>query len=76
MYYQQILKRNVLSFKINVGQFQHWADLVTKINYHNFYMSDTGNLITAPTTSPLMLSWLRPCQCEDEIANEYPIVFI
>ena len=26
----------------NVGQFQHLADLVTRINYHNFYMSDTG----------------------------------
>lgn len=38
----------VLSFKLNVGQFPHLADLVTRINYNNFYMSDTGNLITAP----------------------------
>nr|XP_043628494.1 gamma-tubulin complex component 5-like [Erigeron canadensis]XP_043628495.1 gamma-tubulin complex component 5-like [Erigeron canadensis]XP_043628496.1 gamma-tubulin complex component 5-like [Erigeron canadensis] len=38
----------VLSFKLNVGQFPHLADLVTRINYNNFYMSDSGNLITAP----------------------------
>lgn len=38
----------VLSFKLNVGQFPHLADLVTRINYNNFYMSDTGNVITAP----------------------------
>lgn len=38
----------VLSFKLNVGQFPHLVDLVTRINYNNFYMSDTGNLITAP----------------------------
>ncbi|XP_076945276.1 uncharacterized protein LOC143616286 [Bidens hawaiensis] len=38
----------VLSFKLNVGQFPHLADLVTRINYNFFYMSDTGNLITAP----------------------------
>ncbi|MFS7916528.1 putative gamma-tubulin complex component protein [Helianthus anomalus] len=41
----------VLSFKLNVGQFPHLADLVTRINYNNFYMSDTGNLITAPPAS-------------------------
>ncbi|KAJ0941721.1 putative gamma-tubulin complex component protein [Helianthus annuus] len=40
----------VLSFKLNVGQFPHLADLVTRINYNNFYMSDTGNLITAPAS--------------------------
>lgn len=38
----------VLSFKLNVGQFPHLADLVTRINYNYFYMSDSGNLITAP----------------------------
>lgn len=37
----------VLSFKLNVGHFPHLADLVTRINYNYFYMSDNGNLITA-----------------------------
>ncbi|KAL8227385.1 hypothetical protein R6Q57_017217 [Mikania cordata] len=43
----------VLSFKLNVGQFPHLADLVARINYNNFYMSDTGNLITAPASDSL-----------------------
>ncbi|KAL8128154.1 uncharacterized protein LOC141721727 [Apium graveolens] len=43
----------VLSFKLNVGQFPHLADLVTRINYNYFYMSDSGNLVTAPATSKL-----------------------
>ncbi|KAL5984897.1 hypothetical protein ACLOJK_038733 [Asimina triloba] len=38
----------VLSFKLNVGHFPHLADLVTRINYNYFYMSDTGNLLTVP----------------------------
>uniref|UniRef100_A0A5B6YPJ1 Gamma-tubulin complex component n=1 Tax=Davidia involucrata TaxID=16924 RepID=A0A5B6YPJ1_DAVIN len=38
----------VLSFKLNVGHFPHLADLVTRINYNYFYMSDSGNVITAP----------------------------
>ncbi|XP_056693277.1 uncharacterized protein [Spinacia oleracea] len=38
----------VLSFKINVGHFPHLADLVTRINYNHYYMSDNGNMITAP----------------------------
>ncbi|KAL5725403.1 hypothetical protein ACHQM5_008550 [Ranunculus cassubicifolius] len=38
----------VLSFKLNVGQFPHLADLVTRINYNYFYMSDSGSLVTAP----------------------------
>ncbi|XP_062101066.1 uncharacterized protein LOC133806986 [Humulus lupulus] len=38
----------VLSFKLNVGNFPHLADLVTRINYNHFYMSDSGNLMTAP----------------------------
>ncbi|XP_038704303.1 gamma-tubulin complex component 5-like isoform X2 [Tripterygium wilfordii] len=37
----------VLSFKLNVGHFPHLADLVTRINYNHFYMSDSGNLMTA-----------------------------
>uniref|UniRef100_A0A2P2M756 Gamma-tubulin complex component n=3 Tax=Rhizophora mucronata TaxID=61149 RepID=A0A2P2M756_RHIMU len=37
----------VLSFKLNVGNFPHLADLVTRINYNYFYMSDSGNLMTA-----------------------------
>lgn len=36
----------VLSFKLNVGNFPHLADLVTRINYNYFYMSDGGNLKT------------------------------
>lgn len=40
----------VLSFKLNVGHFPHLADLVTRINYNNFYMSDGGNLMTAPSS--------------------------
>lgn len=36
----------ILSFKLNVGQFPHLADLVTRINYNYFYMSDSGSLIT------------------------------
>ncbi|XP_038897898.1 gamma-tubulin complex component 5-like isoform X2 [Benincasa hispida] len=39
----------VLSFKLNVGHFPHLADLVTRINYSYFYMSDSGNLRTAPS---------------------------
>ena len=40
----------VLSFKLNVGHFPHLADLVTRINYNYFYMSDTGNLRTLPSS--------------------------
>ncbi|XP_020529750.1 gamma-tubulin complex component 5 isoform X2 [Amborella trichopoda] len=40
----------VLSFKLNVGHFPHLVDLVTRINYNYFYMSDTGNLLTMPTS--------------------------
>lgn len=43
-----LLIMQVLSFKLNVGHFPHLADLVTRINYNYFYMSDSGNLITAP----------------------------
>ncbi|KAL6548858.1 hypothetical protein OROHE_008703 [Orobanche hederae] len=38
----------ILSVKLNVGQFPHLADLVTRINYNFFYMSDGGNLVTRP----------------------------
>ncbi|XP_010248230.1 PREDICTED: gamma-tubulin complex component 5 [Nelumbo nucifera] len=38
----------VLSFKLNVGHFPHLADLVTRINYNYYYMSDSGNLLTVP----------------------------
>ncbi|KAJ4844658.1 hypothetical protein Tsubulata_024215 [Turnera subulata] len=37
----------VLSLKLNVGHFPHLADLVTRINYNYFYMSESGNLMTA-----------------------------
>ncbi|TXG52340.1 hypothetical protein EZV62_021509 [Acer yangbiense] len=43
----------VLSFKLNVGHFPHLADLVTRINYNYFYMSDNGNLMTAPGSERL-----------------------
>ncbi|GFY86900.1 Spc97 / Spc98 family of spindle pole body (SBP) component [Actinidia rufa] len=43
----------VLSFKLNVGHFPHLADLVTRINYNYFYMSDNGNLVTAPGSETL-----------------------
>lgn len=33
----------VLSFKLNVGNFPHLADLVTRINYNYYYISDSGN---------------------------------
>ncbi|MQM03564.1 hypothetical protein Taro_036354 [Colocasia esculenta] len=39
----------ILSFKLNVGQFPHLADLVTRINYNHYYMSDKGNLLTTPS---------------------------
>ncbi|XP_072987393.1 uncharacterized protein [Typha latifolia] len=38
----------ILSFKLNVGHFPHLADLVTRINYNYFYMSNSGNLLTVP----------------------------
>ncbi|ONK64090.1 uncharacterized protein A4U43_C07F21980 [Asparagus officinalis] len=38
----------ILSFKLNVGHFPHLADLVTRINYNYFYMSNSGNLQTIP----------------------------
>ncbi|ONI32860.1 hypothetical protein PRUPE_1G390100 [Prunus persica] len=40
----------VLSFKLNVRHFPHLADLVTRINYNYFYMSDSGNLRTLPSS--------------------------
>ncbi|OMO96626.1 Spc97/Spc98 [Corchorus capsularis] len=40
----------VLSFKLNVGHFPHLADLVTRINYNNFYMSDGGHVMTASSS--------------------------
>lgn len=45
----------VLSFKLNVGHFPHLADLVTRINYNYFYMSDTGNLMIAPSSETVGL---------------------
>lgn len=35
-----------------MGHFPHLADLVTRINYNYFYMSDTGNLLTIPGSDP------------------------
>ncbi|KDP33175.1 hypothetical protein JCGZ_13440 [Jatropha curcas] len=43
----------ILSFKLNVGHFPHLADLVTRINYNYFYMSDNGSLKTAITSETI-----------------------
>ncbi|GAB2291372.1 hypothetical protein Dimus_025630 [Dionaea muscipula] len=45
----------VLSFKLNVGHFPHLADLVTRINYNYYYMSDSGNMIIAPGSEAVKL---------------------
>ncbi|GAB4846291.1 hypothetical protein Ancab_025292 [Ancistrocladus abbreviatus] len=45
----------VLSFKLNVGHFPHLADLVTRINYNYYYMSDSGNMIAAPGSDTVKL---------------------
>ncbi|CAA6659670.1 unnamed protein product [Spirodela intermedia] len=42
----------ILSFKLNVGQFPHLVDLVTRINFNHFYMSNSGNLLTTPSFEP------------------------
>ncbi|KAF9589504.1 hypothetical protein IFM89_025213 [Coptis chinensis] len=52
----------VLSFKLNVGQFPHLADLVARINYNYFYMSDSGNLLTVPGDDATVLKLGRPSQ--------------
>lgn len=39
-----------------MGHFPHLADLVTRINYNYFYMSDNGNLITAPGSGTVLWS--------------------
>ncbi|KAI5075340.1 hypothetical protein GOP47_0009416 [Adiantum capillus-veneris] len=36
----------VLSFKLNVGHFPHLAELVTRINYNFYYVSESGHLLT------------------------------
>ncbi|BBN01636.1 gamma-tubulin complex component 5 [Marchantia polymorpha subsp. ruderalis] len=36
----------VLSFRLNVGHFPHLADLVTRINYNYYYMTEDGQLST------------------------------
>ncbi|GFY96777.1 Spc97 / Spc98 family of spindle pole body (SBP) component [Actinidia rufa] len=54
----------VLSFKLNVGHFPYLADLVTRINYNYFYMSDNGNLVTALALKLSLLRWARPSLLE------------
>ena len=44
----------ILSFKLNVGHFPHLADLVTRINYNYFYMSESGNLMTAASSESVI----------------------
>ncbi|KAG7941580.1 hypothetical protein I3843_16G051700 [Carya illinoinensis] len=53
-FHQYVMDR-VLSFKLNVGHFPHLADLVTRINYNYFYMSDGGNLMIAPSSETVGL---------------------
>lgn len=48
-----ILAFQILSVKLNVGQFPHLAALVTRINYNCFYMSDGGILTKAPGSGTL-----------------------
>lgn len=50
----------VLSFKINVGHFPHLADLVTRINYNYYYMSEAGNMIVAPVSEAVKLGKAFP----------------
>uniref|UniRef100_A0A0D9X379 Gamma-tubulin complex component n=1 Tax=Leersia perrieri TaxID=77586 RepID=A0A0D9X379_9ORYZ len=38
----------ILSFKLNVGHFPHLADLVTRINYNHYYVSDSGTFSAIP----------------------------
>lgn len=38
-----------------MGHFPHLADLVTRINYNYFYMSDSGNLMIAPSSETVGL---------------------
>ncbi|GJM95261.1 hypothetical protein PR202_ga11973 [Eleusine coracana subsp. coracana] len=38
----------ILSFKLNVGHFPHLADLVTRINYNRYFMSDNGSFSAIP----------------------------
>lgn len=45
------LALQILSVKLNVGQFPHLAALVTRINYNCFYMSDGGILMPTPGTN-------------------------
>ncbi|KAL5224409.1 hypothetical protein ABZP36_011048 [Zizania latifolia] len=42
----------ILSFKLNVGHFPHLADLVTRINYNHYYMSDSGSFAAIPGSRP------------------------
>ncbi|XP_050227045.1 uncharacterized protein LOC126676799 isoform X2 [Mercurialis annua] len=50
----------ILSFKLNVGNFPHLADLVTRINYNYFYMSDSGNLMTATNSETVTSRMGKP----------------
>lgn len=42
----------ILSFKLNVGHFPHLADLVTRINYNHYFMSDSGSFSAIPGSRP------------------------
>ncbi|KAL6623488.1 hypothetical protein ACP70R_033367 [Stipagrostis hirtigluma subsp. patula] len=42
----------ILSFKLNVGHFPHLADLVTRINYNHYFMSDSGSFAAIPGSRP------------------------
>ncbi|KAK7828583.1 gamma-tubulin complex component 5 [Quercus suber] len=57
----------VLSFKLNVGHFPHLADLVTRINYNYFYMSDSGNLMIAPSSETVGLRMGKAFEYEERL---------
>ncbi|GKC45891.1 hypothetical protein Tco_1063613, partial [Tanacetum coccineum] len=63
----QRYRLQVLSLNLNVGQFSDLADLISRINYNNFYMSD--NYSNYQSTYILVGSIIQD-QREDDIANE------
>ncbi|OEL34718.1 hypothetical protein BAE44_0004266 [Dichanthelium oligosanthes] len=42
----------ILSFKLNVGHFPHLAELVTRINYNHYFISDNGSFSAIPGSRP------------------------
>lgn len=59
----------ILSLKLNVGQFPHLADLVTRINYNYFYMSDGGSLKTTSGSDAIASKLGKAFQVRTQINN-------